>query len=98
MSFINIKNLLKSSLARNRIKPQVEATNVLEETQKIIKQVWGTEVAKLVQPKYVKERILYIQCNSATAANALSLAKKKIVEEVNKACQEELIKDIVFWT
>ena len=97
MSFIDLKNLLPQSLTRNRIKPQIEATNVLVECQKLIEQVWGKEVAKLVEPKYVKERILYIHCNSSTAANALSLAKKKIVEEVNKACQEELIKDIVFW-
>jgi len=97
MSFIDLKNLLPQSLTRNRIKPQVEATNVLVECQKLIKQVWGPEVVKLVEPKYVKERILYIYCRSSAAANALSLAKKKIVEEVNKACQEELIKDIVFW-
>ncbi len=97
MSFIDLKNLLAQSLTRNRIKPQVEATNILVEFRKLIKQVWGAEVAKLVEAKYVKERILYIHCNSSTAANALSLAKKKIVEEVNKACHEELIKDIVFW-
>lgn len=97
MSFIDLKNLLPQSLTRNRIKPQVEATNVLAEAKKLIQEVWGQEVVKLVEPKYVKERILYISCNSPTAANALSLAKKKIVEEVNKACGEELIRDIVFW-
>ena len=97
MAFINLKNLLPQSLARNRIKPQIEATNVLVECKKLIEQVWGKEVAELVEPKYVKERVLYIHCNSSTAANALSLAKKKLVEEINRACQEELIKDIVFW-
>lgn len=96
MSFIDLKNLLPQTLTRNRIKPQIEATNVLEETTKLIRQVWGDEVVKLVEPKYVKDRVLYVVCNSSTAANALSLAKKKIVEEVNKACGEELIIDIVF--
>ena len=97
MSFIDLKNLLPQSLTRNRIKPQIEATNVLVECKKLIEQVWGKEVVQLVEPKYVKERTLYLHCNSSTAANALSLAKKKIVEEVNKSCGEELIKDIVFW-
>lgn len=97
MAFINIKNLLSQSLSRNRIKPQVEATNVLIEFTKLVKQVWGKEVAELVEPKYVKNRILYIHCNSSTAASALSLAKSKIVEEINKAMKDELIKDIIFW-
>ncbi len=97
MSFIDLKNLLPQSLARNRIKPQVEASNVLVESKKIIEQVWGKEVANLIEPKYVKEMVLYISCNSPTAANALSLAKKKLVEEINKVCKEKLIKDIVFW-
>ncbi len=97
MTFIDIKDLLKSSLARNQIKPQVEAVNVLDETRKIIEQVWGLEVVKFVEPKYVKEMTLYIQCNSAPAANALNLAKKKLAEEINKNCGETLIKDIVFW-
>ncbi|MCD4705096.1 DUF721 domain-containing protein [bacterium] len=97
MSFIDLKNLLPQSLARNKIKPQIEATNVLVESQKIIEQVWGKEVGRLVEPKYVKEKNLHIRCSSATAANALGLAKKKLIEEINKACQEELIKDIVFW-
>lgn len=98
MSFVNVKDLLKSSLVRNRIKPQVEATNVLVEAKKIIEQVWGKEVAELIEPKYVKEMVLYISCNSPTAANALNLAKKKLVEEINKACKEKIIKNIIFWT
>ncbi len=97
MAFIDLKNLLPQSLVRNRIKPQVEATNVLVEAKKIIEQVWGKEVADLIEPKYIKEMVLYVSCNSATAANALNLAKKKLVEEINKACKEKIIKDIVFW-
>lgn len=97
MSLISIKDLLPQSLSRNRIKPQIEAVNVLAKFRSIVREVWGDEVCEFVEPKYVKERVLYIHCNSSSAANALSLAKKKIIEEINKLSEESLVDDIVFW-
>lgn len=97
MSLISIKDLLPQSLSRNRIKPQIEAVNVLSEFRRLVKDVWGEEVCEMVEPKYVKERILYVHCSSSPAVNALSLAKKKIIQEINNSFDESLIDDIVFW-
>ena len=91
----SIKNILLSSLIRNRIKPQVEACNVLDEFRKLVKNVWGDEVCKMANPKYVKEKILYVQCDSPSVASALNLARKKIIEEINKNQEQEIIVDLV---
>ena len=97
MGFNNIRDFLPQALLRNRIKPQIAATSVLLEFKKIIKNVWGVEVMNIVEAKYVKDRILYVHCGLSTAASALKMAKKKIIEEVNKSCHESLIDDIVFY-
>ena len=91
-----IKNILPSSLARNRIKSQVSACNVLWEFQKLVKNICGEEVEKMAQAKYVKDKVLYVHCNSSSVANALSLARKKLVEEINKTQEEKVINDMVF--
>jgi hypothetical protein len=92
----SIKNILPSSLLRNRIKNQVQACTVLDDFRKLVKNVWGDEVAQFAEPKFVKEKILYIHCSAAPVASALSLAKRKIIEEINKFQGEDTIKDIVF--
>lgn len=91
-----IKDILPASLLRNRIKAQVSACTVLDEFQKLVNSIWGEEVGKLAQAKYVKEKILYVHCNSSSVANALSLARKKLVEEINKAQGENVVMDMVF--
>ena len=91
-----IKNILPSSLLRNRIKPQVEACSILDEFKKLVQNVWGSEVLKLVEPKYLKDGILYVNCTSSVASSALSLAKKKIIEELNQKSNSNIIKDIIF--
>lgn len=91
-----IKDILPASLLRNRIKAQVSACTVLDEFQKLVKNIWGEEVEKLAQAKYVKDKILYVYCNSSAVASALSLARKKLVEEINKAQGENVINDMVF--
>ncbi len=93
----SIKDLLKNSIIRNKIKPQVEACSVLDEFKSLVKNVWGQEVLDMIEPKYVKEKILYVHCNSSAVASALHLAKKKLVEELNDKMQENIIKDIVLW-
>ncbi|MDD4289961.1 MAG: DciA family protein [Patescibacteria group bacterium] len=91
-----IKNILPSSLLRNRIKNQVQACSVLDSFSNLVRGIWGEEVAKMVKAKYVKEKILYVHCSASSVANALSLARKKLVEEINKAQEEKVINDIVF--
>lgn len=93
----SLKDLLNTSLLRNSIKPQVEACNALDEFKKLVRNVWGEEVLSMVEPKYVKEFKLFVHCNSSSAASALSLARKKIVEELNKNMGSEAVKDIIFF-
>lgn len=91
-----IKNILPASLLRNRIKSQVQACTVLDSFSSLVKNIWGEEVEKLAKAKYVKEKILYVHCVTPTVSNALSLARKKLVEEINKAQEEHAIDDIIF--
>jgi len=93
----SLKDLLKNSIIRNKIKSQVEACNILDEFKILVKSVWGEEVLNMIEPRYVKEKILYVHCNSSSVASALHLAKKKIIEELNEKMKESIIKDIVLW-
>ncbi len=92
----SIKNILPSSLFRNKIKSQVDACNVLEEFRILVRNVWGEEVVAMADPKYLKEGILFVICSSSTVSAALFMAKKKIIEEINNKMESDVVKDIVF--
>lgn len=92
----SIKNILPSSLLRNKIKPQVEACNVLDEFRHLVRNVWGAEVVVMAEPQYLKEGILVVKCSSSTVSAALFMAKKKIIEEINKKMESDVVKDIMF--
>lgn len=92
----SIKNILPSSLLRNKIKPQVEACNALDEFRSLVRNVWGEEVVAMADPQYLKEGILVVKCSSSTVSAALFMAKKKIIEEINKKMESDVVKEIVF--
>ena len=58
--------------------------------------IMGHPISSRTQKVYVRDRILFLQIESAPLRNELVLAKKKIIELINREMKVELIEDVVF--
>lgn len=94
MAIIPIKNLIPQALRRNKIEPQIEATLILEEFNKIAERVWGDKIHEETRALYVKDKILTLAVLSSTVASEIRLNKNNILNSINEHFNKEVVKDI----
>lgn len=58
--------------------------------------IMGTSIASRTTKVYVKDKVLYLQIESAPLRDELVRAKAKIIELINREMNVDLIGDVVF--
>ncbi len=58
--------------------------------------IMGSPIATRTQRVYVKDRVLFLQIESAPLRSELLHAKKKIIELINREMKVDLIEEVVF--
>jgi hypothetical protein len=65
-----------------------------------IKEAWKKEMGEIIcsytQKFYFKNGALTVYLLSAPLRNELSMSKDKVIDLLNKSCNEEIIKSIIF--
>ena len=82
---LNLGDILKKRTSQSPIWKSVTATLVVEEANKIIKELFGDEVQKYAQAVYLKNEVLSIACLSSVAAQEVKINEKKIIEKMANA-------------
>lgn len=78
-----IKNLLSGSIQRSGVAPQIEASVVCEEFNKIALEILGEAVRDKVKGLYVKNQTLTIAVMSASIGQEIKLHEHEILEKLN---------------
>ncbi len=87
-----LKEAIEQVFGRPHMKKGFEESYVSAHWAKIM----GTPISSRTQKVYVRDRILFLQIESAPLRNELVHAKKKIIELINREMNVELIEDVVF--
>ena len=65
-----------------------------------IREAWKKEMGEIIysytQKLYYKDGVLTVNLTSAPLRNELSMSKDKVIDLLNKACGEPIIKSVIF--
>jgi len=84
MSFTPLGDTLHEKVGSSNIKKQVEGTEVLEITEKVMGDMFGVDLARHAKPLFLKNRTLTISCTSSSMAQEIRLNQADIVKNINK--------------
>jgi len=94
--YFDIKSLLPKSIKRAGINKQIEATQVLEMFNKVVKDFFNDEFQRDLRPLYIKNKILTVACLSSIIAQELYFKEKDIIARINKSFGQEIINKIKY--
>ncbi len=89
---ISLGDAIKEVLKRLRMDEKLEEVNLMASWEKVVGPMINRHTDNLV----VRNRILYVNLDSAPLRSELMLARSKIVEALNKEAGKKVIDDIVF--
>ncbi len=87
-----LKDAIEHMFSSYHIKTGFDESYLTAHWEKIM----GSPIASRTQRVYVKNRILFLQIESAPLRNELVHAKKKIIELINREMKLDLIEEVVF--
>ncbi len=91
MAEISIGDAIKAFLKKSRLKTGIQALQ--------IEQIWGTmmgkTIAKYTDKIQIVNHTLFIHTNVGPLRQELMYQKEKIIERVNEALGEKVIKEVV---
>lgn len=91
MAELSIGDALKDFLKKSKLKSGVQAMQVQEAWEKIM----GKTIANYTDKIEIINSTLFISTNVAPLKNELLYQKAKIIERVNEALGEKVIKEVV---
>ena len=91
MGEYSMAEAMKQFLKQSRIKGYIQAFQVEEAWEKIM----GKTIAKYTDEIKIHGQVLYISTTVAPLKNELLYQKEKIIERVNEALGEKVIKEVV---
>jgi hypothetical protein len=91
MAEVSIGEALKQFLKSSKLKNGVQALQVEEAWEKIM----GKTIARYTDKIQIINSTLFISTNVAPLKNELLYQKEKIIERVNEALGEKVIKEVV---
>ncbi|HPI67270.1 MAG TPA: DciA family protein [bacterium] len=83
MSFSSLANILNSQVHQKGLAPQIVATLVCEEFDKIVTEKWGDKMQNKVKALYLKNKILTIASLSTVFAQEIRLHETEIIKKIN---------------
>jgi hypothetical protein len=91
MGEISLQDAIQQFLQKSRLKSGIQAVRIEE----IWEQVMGKTIAKYTDKIQIINHTLYITSSVAPLKNELLYQKEKIIERVNEALGEKVVKDVV---
>ena len=91
MGEISIQQAMQQFLKNSRLKQGIQSVQVEE----LWEQVMGKTIAKYTEKLEIKGNTLFITSQVAPLKNELLYQKEKIIERINEAMGEKLIKEVV---
>ncbi len=91
MGEYSMQDALQQFLKRSRLKGSIQALQI----EDIWEQILGKTVAKYTDKIQIINHTLFISTQVAPLKNELIFQKEKIIERVNEALGEKVIKDVV---
>ncbi len=89
---ISLGDAIKQVLKGLRLDEKLEEVNVMNSWEKVVGPMINRHTTKL----FIRNKILYVNLDSAPLRNELMLARNKIVKALNKEAGKNVIEDIVF--
>ena len=91
MAEISIGDAIKDFLKKSKLKGSIQALQIEDAWEKIM----GKTIAKYTDKIEIINSTLFISSTVAPLKNELQYQKAKIIERVNEALGEKVIKDVV---
>lgn len=91
MGEISLQDAIQQFLQKSRLKSGIQALRIEE----IWEQVMGKTIAKYTDKIQIINHTLYITSTVAPLKNELLYQKEKIIERVNDALGEKLVRDVI---
>jgi hypothetical protein len=91
MAEISLQDAIQQFLQKSRLKSGIQALRI----EDIWEDVMGKTIAKYTDKIQIINHTLYITSSVAPLKNELLYQKEKIIERVNEALGEKLVKDVV---
>ncbi len=91
MGEISLQDAIQQFLNKSRLKSGIQALRI----ENIWEEVMGKTIAKYTDKIQIINHTLYISSTVATLKNELLYQKEKIIERVNEALGEKLVKEVV---
>ena len=87
-----ISSSLTSALQQRGLSPRLKQYEVLEKWSSIV----GEHIASVTTPQRMDNGKLVVHVTRSTWRNELVFLKKEIINKINKAMNQEIVKDIIF--
>ena len=91
MAEISLQDAIQQFLQKSRLKSGIQALRI----EDIWENVMGKTIARYTDNIQIINHTLYITSTVAPLKNELLYQKEKIIERVNEALGEKLVKDVV---
>jgi predicted nucleic acid-binding Zn ribbon protein len=91
MGEYSIAEALKQFLNQSKLKGEIQAFQIEEAWEKIM----GKTIAKYTEKIQIHGNTLYINTSVAPLKQELSYQKEKIIQRVNEALGEKVIKEVI---
>jgi predicted nucleic acid-binding Zn ribbon protein len=88
----SLGDVIREFLQSNRLDHKLSETRLIQSWEKVV----GAMVSRHTENLYIKNKVLFVKIDSPALRNELSYSKEKIVQELNKEAQVEVIEEIVF--
>lgn len=84
MAIHSLKDLLPSTVNRLGIKKQVSSSLILEEINRIIREVFPDNIAKKIRPLYIKNDTATLVCLSSEVMAEARVRERAILERLDQ--------------
>ncbi|MES2431314.1 MAG: DUF721 domain-containing protein [Bacteroidota bacterium] len=91
MGEFSMQDAMKEFLRKSRLKTGIQALKI----EDVWEQIMGKTIAKYTDKIQIINHTLFITSQVAPLKNELLYQKEKIIERVNEALGEKIIKDVV---
>ena len=93
-----LRELVSQSLHKHvGVKQAVLASQVVEHAERIVLELFGTEIGMRIKPLYLKNRTLTVSCANSTIAQELKFQESEILARLTSACGEQLVDRIRYF-
>jgi len=90
MSFTPLGDTLHEKMDSDKnLKKQVESSAVVELTEEVLTEMFGSDLAAHAKPLFLKNRTITISCTSSAMAQEIRLNQQEIVKNINKKLGSE---------